>query len=187
MNANTNTGSKSFLAFTLLPTLTNSYSILNQPQLLQHVGVQAIKQYQFCVPEGIPEITAYIQTITDACTCPGSYAKLDLVISKKKPIATIRDISWKIESDSVTGTLNLGTYDRNTRPGTYYMNVIGTCDASCEDMCICGPCSNLQHSKFGLLVAKSDDFYNIGKTMTTMNSPIMNCGVTGIVGKQVLV
>ena len=152
--------------------------IFNTPQINQIVTAHGFNQYQMCIPEGTGNVTVQLKSFTDACMCPSSYVWLDMVISKTNPNTMTNGVSWKLESGDQKGVFTLQETDPNTRYGVYYLNVIGTCDSTCLNLCNCGPCSNLKHSKYALLVTSSEKFAN--EESTQLNIGV--CDVQGVTG-----
>ena len=122
-------------------------------------------QYMFCVAAE-ESVSATMFSWTNACDCPDSYSSLDMVVSKTNKDAGIEDLVWRVRNgDEGRHSIDLLTTDLNTRPGTYYLNVVGNCvaDASCTDKCTCSPCSNLNKNIYSLYVneisqkAEADD------------------------------
>ena len=130
-----------------------------------------------CIPEGTGNVTVQLKSFTDACMCPSSYVWLDMVISKTNPNTMTNGVSWKLESGDTNGIVTLQQTDPNTRSGVYYLNILGTCNSVCLDMCNCGPCSNLANSKYGLLVTSRVNFEN-----NQYYTDIGSCEVHGVIG-----
>ena len=166
--------------FTLTATLQPlGDNIFKMPQLDQTVAPQGVNQYQFCVDKSV-DVMAQMKTFTSACDCPSTYANLEYVISRTNKKALITDRTWKIQRGQTTGIVKLLASDADTRPGTYYLNVLGTCTsaAECSDKCTCGPCANLAASKYGLYI---DDSASLAAHSNSSLS-IGSCSVVGIRG-----
>ena len=173
------TANASEVDFTLTATLQPlGDNIFKMPQLDQTVAPQGVNQYQFCVDKSV-DVMAQMKTFTSACDCPSTYANLEYVISRTNKKALITDRTWKIQRGQTTGIVKLLASDADTRPGTYYLNVLGTCTsaAECSDKCTCGPCANLAASKYGLYI---DDSASLAAHSNTSLS-IGSCSVEGVI------
>ena len=160
--------------FTLTATLKrlndNIYSIDQSNQIVTANGV---KKYHFCVDDEV-DVKAQLKSFTSACDCPKSYSNLEFVISRTNAAATINDLTWKLETEDTTGIVRLLNNDADTRPGTYYLNVLGTCTSAtnCDDVCTCAPCSNLANSPYSLLVANQTALSKgFNRTLSTGTCP----------------
>ena len=149
-----------YVNFTLTATLQRlKNNIFKIPQLNQLVAAKGANQYQFCVDKEV-DVIAQMKSFTNACDCPSTYANLEYVISRTHVDARINDLTWKFQAGQTTGIVKLLAKDADTRPGTYFLNVLGFCknEAKCVDKCTCGPCSNLATSKYALHVDYLNSF-----------------------------
>ena len=156
-----------YVNFTLTATLLRlKNDIFKIPQLNQLVAAKGANQYQFCVDKKV-DVIAQMKSFTNACDCPNTYANLEYVISRTNANAGIGDLAWKIRSGQTTGIVKLLAQDNNTRPGTYFLNVLGSCNnpSECSSKCTCGPCANLANSKYALSVDYSTSSSNSSITI----------------------
>ena len=150
------------IRFQLSTTVAPALGVMAVPQLNQTVTANGVKSYRFCAADPTQDVALQLSSHTSACACPDSYALYDVVVSKYNPNAAFNDLSWKVRGGSA-GRLNLPCVDADTRPGSYYVNVLGTCASAgtvqgvWQDPCTSGPCANLRdgRSPFHLLVAGS--------------------------------
>lgn len=166
------------LTATLQPLANELYEV---PQLQQKITPNGVNKYQFCVNTAI-DVSAYLNSYTSACNCPNNYAELEFVISKTNADAGAQDSTWKLEAGDPTGIFTLKAGDADTRPGTYYLNVIGSCEASvnvkCDgtNACTCAPCSHLANSPYSLYIGASSAFNTNGIAKTTLRA----CATAGV-------
>ena len=161
-----------YVNFTLTATLQRlKNNIFKIPQLNQLVAAKGANQYQFCVDKEV-DVVAQIKSFTNACDCPSTYANLEYAISRTNANAGMEDLAWKFQAGQTAGIVKLFAKDNNTRPGTYFLNVLGSCKnpAECTNKCTCGPCSNLANSKYALSVDYSTSISNSSFTIGSCTS-----------------
>jgi hypothetical protein len=168
------------LTATLVPLANELYEV---PQLDQKITPNGVNKYQFCTNTAI-DVSAYLNSYASACDCPNNYAELEFVISRTNADAGVQDSTWKLEAGNPTGIFTLKTSDADTRPGTYYLNVIGSCEASVNvacaadgsNSCTCSPCSHLANSPYSLYMGSSSAFNSNGVAETILES----CATAGV-------
>ena len=166
----------SSVAFTLTATLSPlRNSIFKAPLVNQIVEAEWSNSYTFCV-DSVMNVTAHIKSFTSACQCPYSYANLGVVISRYKANAQPKDLTWKLLGSSNTGIISMSS--ALIIPGTYYLNVLGTCDTECPtQQCTCAPCINLPVSPYALYVGGVTD-----ALLWSSKYSLGSCTLPGIVG-----
>jgi len=138
--------------YDITATLTRSRRIYGKPQINQKISAHGTNFYEFCVDHEA-DITAQLLAWNSACDCPNTYSDLNMVISKTSFDANANNLVWHIDTSDVGyKQIQLLDTDSDTRPGTYYVNVIGDCSDTCTDSCTCAPCANLENSEYALLV-----------------------------------
>jgi len=166
------------LIVTSVPTTVN---ILNHPQMTQQIEAHGSNSYGFCLTDTNHDVTIEFLQWSDACTCPFSYANLQVVVSHTKKEATMGDITWSIDHDAEYHTIVLRKDDPAVKTGTYYLNVLGWCteDNECDDICTCAPCSNLVTTEYSIIVHNTTslnytrDFNEyLGSCLSTASSAI---------------
>ena len=176
-----------YVNFTLTATLLQlKNDIFKIPQLNQLVAAKGANQYQFCVDKKV-DVIAQMKSFTNACDCPSTYANLEYVISRTHADARINDLTWKFQAGQSTGIVKLLAQDADTRPGTYFLNILGFCkdESKCHDKCTCGPCANVAASEFALYVDYSDSFALLSNSSLALGSCTAidtTSGSTGICG-----
>jgi len=150
---------KGQVTFTLTATLKRTHKIFNVPQIKQTVQANGVRQYGFCITDD-RSVMAELLSYTEACTNPQTYTDLEMVISRTNANAGIRDYTWRVgHSDAVGGRkqIELPSDNGGTRPGAYFLNVLGWCQsdtsvACTANACTCAPCSHVSSSPYSLLV-----------------------------------
>eukprot|EP01038_Epipyxis_sp_PR26KG_P012580 gene12580-16870_t len=155
-------GTETSLTYKLQIDMIPAHAIFDKLQLNQSFSSVSttnpnMRSYDFCV-RGNFSVSAVLESWKDSCNCPNNYADLSMVISRTNKHATESDLVWRLVNDDSTediSTVYLLENDPYTRPGSYYLNVIGSCDATCSDVCDCdpAPCSNLNYTRFAVSVA----------------------------------
>lgn len=168
------------LTATLVPLGNNIFAVAETNQTVKPNGVM---KYEFCVDDAV-DVKAQLKSFTSACNCPKSYANLEYVISRTNVNATINDLTWKYEGGGgdETGIVKLLESDADTRPGTYYLNVLGTCTlaADCDNACTCSPCANLARSPYTIYIANSSDLsHHSNASVSTGSCPATMPSVVG--------
>ena len=190
-----NTGNTT-IPFTLTSTLSAARGIFAKPQGNQSVAANGVTSYRFCANVQTPNVALRLNSYTSACNCPDSFAQYDVVVSLYNPNAGINDITWLLRGGDPTGFLNLSAADADTRPGSYYVNVLGRCAANsvlsggaAADPCLHAPCANLRNSPYSLYVGNSVGFpaASLSATMAlpschTHNKSVV-AGLAGTCGK----
>ena len=163
------------VAFDLTATRQpTSSSIFKVPVLNKIVQAESRNSYSFCV-DSVMNVTAQMKSFRSACQCPYSYSNLGVVISRYRPDAQPRDLTWKMLGSNHTGAISMSS--ALIVPGTYYMNVIGTCDDECTTArCTCAPCSNLPFSPYSLYVGGELDTAKWAKSYK-----MGSCAVPGVI------
>ena len=160
-----------------LKTQTNN--IFEIPVENETVSAKGVRNYQFCV-DTVTDVKAQLKSYTSSCDCPSSYANLEYVVSRTNPSAVLTDLTWRLEAGETTGIVNLDQSSINTQPGTYYLNVLGTCQDTTQctaaNYCTCGPCANLPRSPYTLYIANTSTLANKGNSSLSLNT----CSVQGV-------
>jgi len=75
-------------------TLVRDHVDFEVPFYNKKIAPGEVQQYKFCVIDGA-DTRADMFTFTDPSVCPDTYSKLDMVISRTDPNATIEDLVWR--------------------------------------------------------------------------------------------
>ena len=166
--------------YTLTATLkTQTNNIFEIPVENETVSAKGVRNYQFCV-DTVTDVKAQLKSYTSSCDCPSSYANLEFVVSRTNPSAVLTDLTWRLEAGETTGIVNLDQSSINTQPGTYYLNVLGTCQDTTQctaaNYCTCGPCANLPRSPYTLYIANTTTLANKGNSSLSLKT----CSVQGV-------
>ena len=171
-----NTGNTT-IPFVLTSMLTPATGIFAKPQSNQSVAANGATSYRFCTNANTPNVALQLNSYTSSCNCPDSFAQYDVVVSLYNPAAGINDVTWLLRGGDPTGFLNLSAADADTRPGSYYVNVLGRCTAfgvlpsgAAANPCRSAPCTNVRHSPYALYVGSAVGFPK-ASTAATMALP----------------